>query len=178
MRPLRLHTERLELVAATPESEHAAGKGRDELAAHLRARATQAWPPPLAEDVQGVWETLLREDPQAHGWTSWYWLLLEPDAAPLLVGYGGFKGRPANGACEVGYSVIESHHRRGLATEGTRALVDWAFTHDDVQLVSAHTLPDLVPSIGVLDKLGFSCAGAGEEEGTLRYELRRPRAVL
>ena len=66
----------------------------------------------------------------ALGWTLWQWLLRDDEQAsadPLLVGYGGFKGRPASGECEVGYSVIESHHRRGLATEGTRALVEWAF---------------------------------------------------
>ena len=172
MDALRLRTERLELVAATPESERAARAGADALARHLETRATSAWPPPLSADVQGYWEALLVDDPAALGWTSWYWLLVAGGESQL-VGYGGFKGRPGNGECEVGYSIIETHHRRGLATEGTRALADWAFTHDDVQLVSAHTLPDLVPSIGVLDKLGFTLVGPGEEEGTLRYELRR-----
>ena len=172
MDPIRLRTERLELVAATPESERAARTGGEALAAHLNARATSAWPPPLSADVQGYWEAMLAEDPTALGWTSWYWLLVA-DGESQLVGYGGFKGKPTNGDCEVGYSVIETHHRRGLATEGTRALVDWAFTHDDVQLVSAHTLPELVPSIGVLDKLGFTLLGAGAEAGTIRYELRR-----
>ena len=176
MEPLRLRTERLEIVAATPELERAASEGGDALAQVLNARVSRAWPPPLSADVQGYWEQRLIDDPRSHGWTSWYWLLHDEAAAGaggLLVGYGGFKGRPAEGDCEVGYSVVESHQRRGLATEGTRALVKWAFESREVSVVCAHTLPELIPSIGVLGKLGFAFVGDGQEEGTLRYELRR-----
>lgn len=175
MEPRRIRTQRLELIAATPESERAAGRGRAELADYLSCSAPADWPPPLSADVQGYWEQMLLEDPRAHGWTSWYWLLHDVDvtgAGGLLVGYGGFKGRPSGGECEVGYSVVESQHRRGLATEGVRALVEWALACPDVSLVCAHTLPELTPSIGVLEKLGFTRVGDGQEEGTLRYELR------
>ena len=176
MEPLTVRTERLILVAATPASERAARAGREALARFLSCRSTADWPPPLSEDVQGCWEQVLIDDAESLGWTSWYWLLRDEEGADsghLLVGYGGFKGRPVSGACEVGYSLIESHHRRGLATEATRALVDWAFASPDVMVVAAHTLPALTASIGVLEKLGFTFVGEGEEAGTIRYELQR-----
>jgi len=171
--PFRLRTARLELVAATPALERAARAGASALAEALSCRVPDDWPPPLSEDTQGFWEEALEADPELVGWATWYWLLAGDAAPPELVGYGGFTGRPAEGACEVGYSVVESHHRRGIATEAVRALVDWAFAHDEVALVRAHTMPELAPSIGVLDKLAFELVGPGAEEGTIRYELPR-----
>lgn len=48
-------------------------------------------------------------------------------------------------------------------------------TDSAVDVVVAETLPDLVPSIGVLDKLGFTFVGGGSEAGVVRYQLLRSR---
>jgi RimJ/RimL family protein N-acetyltransferase len=37
----------------------------------------------------------------------------------------------------------------------------------------AQTLPELAPSIGVLEKCGFRFAGEGGEPGVIRYERGR-----
>jgi RimJ/RimL family protein N-acetyltransferase len=92
------------------------------------------------------------------------------------VGNAGFKGTPKNGRVEIGYSMLEAHQRNGYCTEAVRALTAWAFEHEDVQTIVAHTLPGLVPSIRVLEKCGFVYAGEGEiEDGmqTVRYEFGR-----
>ena len=68
------------------------------------------------------------------------------------IGNGGFKGRPdADGSVEVGYSVMENYQRNGFAPEAVEALVDWAFGYREVQRVIAQTLPELRPSIRVLE---------------------------
>src|SRR5262249_31296533 len=94
-------------------------------------------------------------------------------ARPELVGNGGFKGRfVAPGTCEVGYSVMEHHQRKGYASEVVHALVAWAFTHPDIDRVVAHTLPELTPSIRVLEKNGFTPAPPLEPEAIM-FEIRR-----
>ena len=79
---------------------------------------------------------------------------------------------------EIGYSILESQQRQGYAPEAVGALLAWAFAHPEVHTVRAHTLPELVASIRVLEKCGFRHVGPGAEAGTIRYELpRSPRSV-
>jgi RimJ/RimL family protein N-acetyltransferase len=93
-----------------------------------------------------------------------------------VIGNGGFKGHhSADGTCEIGYSVMESHQRHGYATEAVEGLVAWAFRDPGVTRVIAHTLPALRPSIRVLEKCGFQRAKEAIEPGTIMFERRRPR---
>jgi RimJ/RimL family protein N-acetyltransferase len=53
----------------------------------------------------------------------------------------------------------------------------WAFTHETVTRVIAHTLRELTPSIRVLESAGFTFVGPGVDESepdAIQYELRRP----
>jgi ribosomal-protein-alanine N-acetyltransferase len=68
---------------------------------------------------------------------------------------------------------LEAHQRRGYASEAVEALVGWAFGHPEVTRVIAETYPELVPSVGVLEKTGFRLIGAGSEERVIRFERRR-----
>lgn len=113
-------------------------------------------------------------NPDAVGWAAWYFLLKGPGGALTAVGNGGFKGVPdSSGTVEIGYSILESHQRRGLAPEAVGALVDWAFSHVQVQRIIAQTLPDLMPSIRVLEKRNFDFVGDGLEEGAIMFQLDR-----
>ncbi|HJX83280.1 MAG TPA: GNAT family protein [Candidatus Angelobacter sp.] len=78
-----------------------------------------------------------------------------------------------DGTAEVGYSIVPEFQRQGYAPEATKALIAWAFGHPQVTRVIAHTLPELQPSIRVMEKNGFTFTGAGEEPGTIRYDLTR-----
>jgi ribosomal-protein-alanine N-acetyltransferase len=74
--------------------------------------------------------------------------------------------------------MLEAHQRNGYCTEAVKALIAWAFGHPAVQTVIAHTLPELAPSIRVMEKCGLSFAGEGPTEDgmqTIRYELPRLR---
>ena len=87
------------------------------------------------------------------------------------------KGPPdATGTVEIGYSVVEAYHRRGIGTEVVRELVSRAFGDARVQRVTAETPLSFEASRGLLEKNGFRLAGqrTDPEEGELAlYEIVR-----
>ncbi|HEV8201302.1 MAG TPA: GNAT family protein [Candidatus Polarisedimenticolia bacterium] len=169
-------TERLDLVPATPELLRAALGPRDRLARALGARVPESWPPRYLDDA-AIEYTLARlaEGERHAGWWMYFILKREPDGGRTLVGSGGYAGPPAqDGSVEVGYGVVSDHQRRGYASEAVRGLVQRAFARPDIQRITAQTLPELEPSIGVLLKCGFRHAGAGAEPGAIRFDLLRP----
>jgi ribosomal-protein-alanine N-acetyltransferase len=172
--PLELTTSRLTLIPVTLELIEAEIGDRARLSQLLGAEVPADWPPPLNDENTMRWtRDHLAADPDNRGWGTWYFLLRRAGAKPVLIGNGGFKGKfVAPGACEVGYSVMENHQRNGYATEVVRALVAWAFSHPEIERVVAHTLPDLIPSIRVLEKNGFIAAEPLEPEAIM-FELRR-----
>jgi ribosomal-protein-alanine N-acetyltransferase len=178
---LLIETERLELVAGTPEMARAELDGVRHLAPLLNAEVPASWPPELY-DEGAIRYSLARmeEAPEAAGWWLWYFVLRAGDAATprrVLVGVGGFKGPPSDdGTVEIGYSIVSDYQRRGYASEAVRGFVAHAFALPSVRRVIAETLPDLAASIGVLERSGFTLIGAGSEPGVIRYELRRPGA--
>ena len=171
---LHLRTERLQLVPATLELARAELADARRLEKLLGAHVPPSWPPPLNDEKTQRWTvTELAAHPGDVGWYAWYFLHREHGEL-RAVGVGGFRGKPGpDGAVEVGYSIVPESHRFGFAPEAVRALVAWAFTHPEVARVVAHTLPTLTPSMRVLEKCGFAAAGAGEEEGTVRFVLER-----
>jgi RimJ/RimL family protein N-acetyltransferase len=172
---LRLVTNRLELVAGTVELARAGIGDHKELAQLLKVALPRGWPPPLNDENSQKWflSSLEQAGPEDAGWYLWFCVHRDKRE---LVGNAGFKGIPKNGSVEIGYSMLEEHQRNGYCTEAVRALTAWAFEHEAVQTIVAHTLPGLVPSIRVLEKCGFVFAGEGEiEDGmqTIRYELSK-----
>ena len=72
-----------------------------------------------------------------------------------VVGLGGFKGPPAGGAVEVGYSVAPAHRGRGHARTAVAAWLDQAAAAG-VTAVLAHTLAQANASTRVLERCGFA----------------------
>jgi RimJ/RimL family protein N-acetyltransferase len=173
---LELRTTRLLLKPVTLASIEAEISHRARLAQLLGAEIPSGWPPPLNDTSTMEWTRQnLLANPDNRGWGTWYFLLCRDGRANELIGNGGFKGKfVAPGTCEVGYSVMEAHQRRGYASEAVAALVRWAFMHPEIERVVAHTLPELTPSIRVLEKNGFTGVPETLEEGAIMFELRRP----
>lgn len=173
---MRVRTPRLELIASTAEMARAEIDDRGRLARLTGARIPAGWPPPLndAASLEYAWR-YLEKDPAHVGWGVWYFAL--PDPAPaelLLIGKGGFKGRPSpDGTVEVGYSVMEDHQRRGYGSEAAGGMIAWAFSHPEVKQVIAETYPDLRGSIHVMENNGMRFLGIGSEEGVIRYGITR-----
>jgi [ribosomal protein S5]-alanine N-acetyltransferase len=77
-----------------------------------------------------------------------------------LLGTCGYKFPPtAEGMTEIGYEIHADYRRQGLATEAADALMRFAFQHDIVKTVRAHTLAVANPSVLVLKKLNFTFIG-------------------
>lgn len=177
LQDLRLFTTRLELVAATLELAEAEINDLSVFARLLDVPRPTTWPPPLNDDhsQRQFLASLQQAERSDVGWNLWFCIGREPRG---LLGNAGFKGRPKSGFVEIGYSMLEAHQRNGYCTEAVRTLIHWAFEHQEVHTVVAHTLPGLTPSIRVMEKCRFVLVGEGPiEDGmrTIRYELNRAR---
>jgi RimJ/RimL family protein N-acetyltransferase len=155
----------------------------NELAGFAKALGAtiETWPPLYHDDISCAWGLeRITANPDQLGWGSWHVLLKRSGKLPLLVASAGFHGPPdATGNAEIGYSVIESQQRQGIATEVVAALVGWGFSHDGVTKLTITTLdkPALVPSGKVARRNHFELAGTKESpDGTiLIYELPRAK---
>ena len=158
--PLAVLTTRLELIAATAETVSLELHNIEQFATALGVPVPSSWPPPLNDEGSQRWYLeMLQRHPSAVGWGLWYLIRREPTRE--LVGVAGFKGRPADGSCEIGYSLVPSFHGSGYATEASRELIRWALSHGDVERVTSETLPDLIDSIRVMEKCGMRFIGDG-----------------
>lgn len=171
-----IRTSRLELVPATAALLAAELGSREMLAGLLGATVPTDWPP--GEHDRGAVEFFrarLVERPDAVGWYGWYAVLRLPaPASSVLIGSGGYFGPPdAEGTVEIGYSILPAYRGRGFATELARALVDRAFSIAGVARVVAHTTPENVASVKVLERCGFRPVGPGTEPGSVRYAIDR-----
>ena len=168
-----ISTARLELVRATLELAECEIPDRRRFAEMLCVPVPDVWPPPLNdEQSQKYFIDRLRKEGESdfHGW---YIVLREPRQ---VIGNCGFKTQPQDGVVEIGYSILPESQRHGYCTEAIRALLARAFTHSSVERVGAETLPNLWPSIRVMEKCQMRFVGYGsEEEGvrTVRYEVKR-----
>jgi [ribosomal protein S5]-alanine N-acetyltransferase len=101
----------------------------------------------------------IRSDPEQRLWGDS--MVLRVDE-PRVVGSVVFRGRPDDGVAEVGYGIEDTSRGLGLATEATRACVDWAIMQPGVTAVRAVTFPFHHASLGVIRKLGMQPCGTRE----------------
>ena len=141
----------------------------------LSVETPDSWPPPLNDEHSQKWFlNYIKNNPDKPGWGMWYFILKNSASKDVLIGNGGFKGLPDDaGSVEIGYSVLERFQKRGFATEATAGLINWAFNHQHVKNIIAHTLVNLRASIRVLEKNNFKFAGNTDEEGVIRFELKK-----
>jgi RimJ/RimL family protein N-acetyltransferase len=114
-----------------------------------------------------------------------FWAAIERASGEFI---GWFHLRPGltNGRDdepELGYRLRRASWGRGYATEGSRALIDRAFTDLGAQLVWAETLSVNAASRRVMEKAGLRFIGTifqdwpeklpGDEEGDVRYAITR-----
>lgn len=128
-----------------------------------RAKVPAAWPGrALVERAFSASLEAIREDPDKRLWGDR--LMITNDGDRLLVGSVIFHGRPDDGVAEVGYGVEESWQCKGLASEATRACVEWALAQPGIRAVTATTPPWHVASIRVLERSGLVKVGTEEHE--------------
>jgi RimJ/RimL family protein N-acetyltransferase len=94
-----------------------------------------------------------------------------------LVGNGGWKGVPVDGAAELGYSVAPSRQRRGIATAAVNELLARA-QRAGLRIAVAHTLATPSASTTVLRRCGFGwCREHLDPEDGLVWRWERALAA-
>lgn len=162
-----LKTDRLELLPITRALVDAVVDGRrDEAEAICRAKFPDIWPGrALVERAFTCPLEKLREDP-----ASWLWgarvLVSRGEGPRCVVGSVVLDGKPNpnTGSVEVAYGIDGAYQGRGFATEGTRAVVEWALAQEEVKRVTASTFPWHMASLRVLTKIGMHEIGTRETE--------------
>jgi RimJ/RimL family protein N-acetyltransferase len=113
-----------------------------------------------------------------------FWAALDKPTGEFL---GWFHLRPDEDAGptepELGYRLHQRAWGRGLGTEGSRALVDRAFTDLDADFVNAMTMAVNVASRRVMEKAGLRLVRhfhgewpvriPGDEAGDVEYKITR-----
>ena len=123
----------------------------------------------------GALRDIVAADPASTRWGTRLFLLESPRS---LVGWGGFKGPPRDGAVELGYAVSPRCEGRGIATAAVDELLREAYDAPDVRSVIAHTLPETGPSVRVLGKSGFRYDSAVLIDGLgTAWRFRHDRGV-
>jgi RimJ/RimL family protein N-acetyltransferase len=180
---LTLQTPDLELIAADAALAQAAvGDALGLLgmaggfATRLSAIVSPAWPPEILADVQEHFAAELKANPKDAGWWVWYILRKAQQAGSQkeLIGAAGFAGPPdEHHQVQIGYAIVSPHQNCGYATQAARALTQWALSQPQVNRVTAQTYPDIKASVRVLEKIGMTHAGPGQEPGTLMFMLEK-----
>ncbi len=94
-------------------------------------------------------------------------------SAAAVVGFGGYKGPPVDGAVEIGYAVDPAYEGQGVATPAATTQVERARARG-VERCLAHTRPETNASNTVLQRCGFSFAGEVDDASAgpvWRWEL-------
>jgi len=169
-----LGSSRLDLIPASRAHFDALATNESALGALLGVRPAPEWLGfDAAREALAQMAETLPPDYEPSTWCT-YWFVHRADVA--LIGLGGYKGAPADGAVEIGYTLAPGYRGHGLATEAARAMVDRAFAEPEVERVLAHTLPEVNASTAVLTRLGFVQTETVEdpEDGTIwRWVLER-----
>jgi len=160
--------------------------------AHLRVvPARRAWLEALADSDEAF--TRLTGIPVEPGWTAQFpgivryslqrldagddpaWsihLFFDMDHGGALVGNGGWKGAPADGAAELGYAVAPACRNRGIARGAVAVLLAQAAAAG-LHTVVAHTLRETSASTRVLERCGFQQIREEHEDGVPVWRWER-----
>ena len=161
-----IRTERLTVRPLPVAAARMLPGDRDGAASHMRVALAADWPQADLFDVlpmQAAWCST--------GEPYGVWMVIDV-ASGMVIGDVGFVGPPGeDGVIEIGFSVIPSYRRRGIATEAVRALSRWGLSQPAVLSILARCESGNGPSIGVLARVGF--VRDGIDDSQLRWRLTR-----
>ncbi len=103
-------------------------------------------------------------------------LAVEEKGGENFIGFCGLKYIPEDKEVDLGYRFMKKYWGKGLATEASKACLDYGFNTLKLKRVTATVLPDNHASINVLRKLGFTFEKEIIEDGelVLFYALVHP----
>jgi RimJ/RimL family protein N-acetyltransferase len=92
-------------------------------------------------------------DYRKHGFGRWACVL---PASGEVIGFAGLKYLDDLAEVDLGYRFLPVYWGRGLATEASRAVLEYGFTHLGLRRVIGLVEPENVASVRVLEKLGLA----------------------
>lgn len=90
---------------------------------------------------------------------NWGFILKETNK---VIGSGGLLYSEHEQMYEIGYNLNQNYWNKGLATEATKAIIRFGFTHLHLKSIYATYAKDNTASGRVLEKSGFRVTGEGE----------------
>jgi [ribosomal protein S5]-alanine N-acetyltransferase len=125
-----IKTKQLKLIPCELKHFEAILRDSQELEAILGAIVPEHWTNSL--DVIPPMYRALKKDCSLLEWGAYLFIHKEDN---ILIGWGGFKGKAdARGMVEIGYEIIPSYRKRGLATEAARGMIDYAFSYPHINI--------------------------------------------
>lgn len=110
---------------------------------------------------------------------KWYSCLVVKKDGQILIGCGGYKGKPnSDNAVEIYYEISPAYRNMGYGKTLANLLINNAFSYHQVNKIIAYTLPDNFVSIHILEGIGFQLiAESFHSDGSVifRWELVRSR---
>lgn len=113
-----------------------------------------------------------------------YWVFLKerPDEIIGSFCFQNFLRGPYK-SCSLGYKFSEKHHHKGYALESIQKGLELLFEEYPIHRVEAFIMPDNLPSIRLIEKLGFTYEGIcfsyaninGSWADHKRYSLINPK---
>jgi [ribosomal protein S5]-alanine N-acetyltransferase len=102
------------------------------------------------------------------------WMVFEKDTGSLA-GFCGFRRIPGSSEVELLYGLWPQFWGQGLATEASRAAIEWLFATHDLDRVLAGADPPNTASFRVMRRLQMTPleGGIAAVPGAQYYELRR-----
>jgi len=85
-------------------------------------------------------------------WCSTFYV---QDASGRIIGGCGFKDVPCNGEVELGYAITPEARGQGAGRAAVQQLLGFAAQSLEVRVVVANVNPDNLPSIRLVQPLGF-----------------------
>jgi [ribosomal protein S5]-alanine N-acetyltransferase len=167
-----IKTTRLYLLPVESIHKEAFSHDKLELAKLLQVTLPNNWP--QFPEAFSLPDDSREASPLSTDWPGYFFIHPKEE---VLVGNGSFTGSPdALGIVEIGYEIAPQHWNRGFAKEAAGALVDYAFAHEKVHAVIAHTLAEKNASNSVLRKVGMKFVEemANPEVGKVwRWQINR-----
>lgn len=165
-----IKTERLILIPITLEMTISLLNGSNKEIKKLGIKADKKWPTEDTMDILPIIQVSLEKDKVPSGFETW--MIVRKDDM-RIIGDAGFHGKPdEKGEVEIGYGLVDHERKRGFGFETAKAISDWAFSNDSVKVLKADCLIDNVPSIRILEKIGFNEVNRDKE--LIYWRLDRP----
>ena len=128
-------------------------------------RASYGSARPRSKTLDQVAERLATREARWSSGEEFYWVITLPDDDSAI---GAISCSVDNHSAGFGFFLNRRHWRKGYATEGARAIVEWAMTMPAIWRVWATCDVENVASARVLEKVGLV------REGTMRRSIVRP----